>query len=93
MLPLLLAVVAIVAASCAMMIVPTIALSRLGYAKTSLAVAIATTSAVLLDYLFNWDSVRYPHWLFGAPTWLFPLTFLVGLGAIGVAFKSILDRI
>ena len=74
------------------MIVPTVALSRLGYAKSSLVVAVATTSALVIDYAYNWEGLRYPHWLLSAPTWLFPLTLLVGMAAIGVALRAILDR-
>ena len=91
MLPLILAVIAIIVASCAAMIVPTMALCRFGYARTAMVVAIATTAALVLDYGFNWASLSYPHWLLGAPTWLFPLTFLVGIAAICVAVKAILD--
>ena len=92
MLILILAAVGIIVGSCAVMIAPTVALSRMGYAKTSLAVAAATTSALILDYVCNWEAFRYPHWLLGAPTWLFPLTLLFGIGAIGVALKTIFDR-
>ena len=91
MLLLILGGLLILVASCAVMIGPTMALCRFGHSKMALALAITTTSALVLDYGFNWESVRYPHWLFGAPTWLFPLTFLVGVGAIGAALKSILD--
>ena len=91
MLLLILAGLLIIVASCAVMIGPTMALCRFGHGKTALTVAIANTSALVLDYRLNWESFRYPHWLFGAPTWLFPLTFLVGVAAIGAALKSILD--
>ena len=35
------------------------ALCRFGHNKTALVVAIAMTSALVLDYVFNWQSVRY----------------------------------
>jgi hypothetical protein len=75
------------------MIAPSIALARMGYAKSSLVVALVSTSALVVDYLYNWDGITYPYWLLGAFTWLFPFTFLAGLGAIGVGLKAILDSL
>ncbi len=93
MLSLLFAFVATVTGCCFLMIGPTIILWRLGYPRTAFAVAAATTSALLLDYLYNWEGLSYPHWLMSAPTELFPLTFLCGVFAIGIGIKATLDRV
>jgi len=77
---------------CAVMIGPTLILRRLGLAKMSLAAALAVTTALTVDYLYNWDGIEYPHWIYGLPTYLFPLTFLTGLVAIGMGFMAVVEQ-
>ena len=79
---------AIIAGCCAVMIVPAAILAKIGFGKASLLVALASTSALVVDYQYNWDAISYPHWLVGLPTWLFPFTFPAGLVGVAVGGRS-----
>lgn len=83
-------VTAYIAICCLLIIGPTYLLARLGYAKTSLVVALATAAALTIDYFYNWDGIAYPHWLLSGVAVLFPLTILVATGAVAIGFMACL---
>lgn len=81
-----------VALFCAAMIGPAYALSRLGYAKASLAVALATSAALVVDRFWNWEDVTYPHVMLAGPTFFFPLTIIFAAGGVAIGFMACLER-
>lgn len=90
---LVITLIAYVAICCLAILAPAYLLARLGFARTSLGVALVTAAALTIDHLYNWEGLSYPHFLLGGVTDFFPLTILFALGAIAIGFSACLERL
>ena len=81
-----------IAACCAVMILPAWCLANFGWPKVALMVSAGMTALLWLDRHENWDGLTYPAPLLWGPTYFYGLTFPAGLIACAISIKAIYDQ-
>lgn len=76
-----------------MVLLPNILLARFGYARCSLIVAITMTIGLNVDFFYNFSWLRYPHWLMGLPTFVYPLSMAFAIGAVLLGIKACAEKL